>query len=267
MKLKEREKVSWFLVFMYFLLIILNAVWYISGDHIKIATDHVKYVKSFGEALYFSIVTITTLGYGEMHPVSSLGRIMVSLEAMSGVVLLGIFLINISLTVVEDKERKRINTLKLSFKEQYKIWRENTIDALYNLTNREEDINIETLYDLHDFRAYFKKDNSRYWYKVANNLSSDNYQNIFYTKELLSEIEFLQKNIETFIMQVPIEDVASLNMLNRHINGLYKMRKYDLTEHDERKKFMRILWGLVALWDFNSGEYGQNHLLDTIESI
>ncbi len=41
---------------------------------------------------YLSAVTITTLGYGDIAPVTSIARILVSMEAIAGVVLVGFFL-------------------------------------------------------------------------------------------------------------------------------------------------------------------------------
>jgi len=40
------------------------------------------------EALYFSIVTITTLGYGDIHPISCIGRTLVSVEVLVGIALI-----------------------------------------------------------------------------------------------------------------------------------------------------------------------------------
>jgi hypothetical protein len=41
---------------------------------------------------YFSAITITTLGFGDITPVSSLARVLVGLEAVLGVVIIGLFL-------------------------------------------------------------------------------------------------------------------------------------------------------------------------------
>ena len=41
---------------------------------------------------YLSAVTITTLGYGDITPVTSIARFLVSMEAIAGVVLVGFFL-------------------------------------------------------------------------------------------------------------------------------------------------------------------------------
>jgi hypothetical protein len=47
---------------------------------------------NFGRMLYFSSTTITTLGYGDILPITTFARILVSLEAIWGTVLLGLFL-------------------------------------------------------------------------------------------------------------------------------------------------------------------------------
>lgn len=42
--------------------------------------------------LYLSAVTITTLGYGDIVPVTTLSRLLVSIESVLGIVLIGLFL-------------------------------------------------------------------------------------------------------------------------------------------------------------------------------
>jgi voltage-gated potassium channel len=43
-------------------------------------------INDAGTALYFSIVTITTLGYGDYTPIGGLGRFLVSAETIMGIV-------------------------------------------------------------------------------------------------------------------------------------------------------------------------------------
>jgi|GEM_PF-4362280 len=47
---------------------------------------------SFFQGIYFSVVTITTLGYGDILPTNDAARITVSLESLFGIVLIGFFL-------------------------------------------------------------------------------------------------------------------------------------------------------------------------------
>jgi hypothetical protein len=43
---------------------------------------------SFSESIYFSIGTISTVGYGDITPHSSLARVLASLEVFCGIMLL-----------------------------------------------------------------------------------------------------------------------------------------------------------------------------------
>ena len=45
-------------------------------------------VISFSEAIYFSIVTISTVGYGDIVPASNVTRMLASMEVVCGVMLL-----------------------------------------------------------------------------------------------------------------------------------------------------------------------------------
>ncbi|QUM81161.1 two pore domain potassium channel family protein [Moritella sp. 5] len=42
--------------------------------------------------IYFSVVTITTLGYGDIYPTSSLAKFIVNVESILGILLIGLFL-------------------------------------------------------------------------------------------------------------------------------------------------------------------------------
>ena len=49
-------------------------------------------VSSFWTCFYFSIITITTLGYGEMKPVHTFTRLLSTLEVSFGVIFLSVIL-------------------------------------------------------------------------------------------------------------------------------------------------------------------------------
>lgn len=57
----------------------------------------IKPVATTFDYFYFSVVTFTTLGYGDVLPVGSFGKVLACLEVVSGFVMFGIllsFLIN-----------------------------------------------------------------------------------------------------------------------------------------------------------------------------
>ena len=73
----------------FFLIVLFFGLIYFSYKS-KINFD--REIKDVVDAIYFSMVTITTLGYGEIKPVSILGKIMVMVELGVGIYLLAIIL-------------------------------------------------------------------------------------------------------------------------------------------------------------------------------
>ncbi len=61
----------------------------------------------FPRMLYFSAVTITTLGYGDIVPISDRSRILVGVESVLGLILVGLFLNSLSHEQAEARERRR----------------------------------------------------------------------------------------------------------------------------------------------------------------
>jgi Ion channel len=67
--------------------------------------------------LYYSTVTITTLGYGDISPKTSISQVLVILETIAGVITIGLFLN--SLSIKKSKEISEIEKEK-SKKDEYK---------------------------------------------------------------------------------------------------------------------------------------------------
>lgn len=57
-------------------------------------------VDSFYDSMYFTVVTLTTLGYGDILPTTEIGRIVVSGEAICGIVIVSLFLTSINTRVL-----------------------------------------------------------------------------------------------------------------------------------------------------------------------
>ena len=76
---------------------------YTSGPHFQIAGE--PRGLSISESLYFSIVSISTVGYGDIVPISSCTRLLVSLEVMCGFMLL---IFGVSELLEYTREHRRI---------------------------------------------------------------------------------------------------------------------------------------------------------------
>jgi hypothetical protein len=58
---------------------------------------------TYSNMLYFSIVTITTLGYGDILPLTSFGKLLIAMEVIFGIIVLGLFLNGLS-KKIENKD-------------------------------------------------------------------------------------------------------------------------------------------------------------------
>jgi len=221
---------------------------------------------TFGDSLYFSVVTITTLGYGDLSPITDIGKAIAALEALLGVILMGIFLLSVSNQLIEKEAGKRIDAAKGNLKAQYNAWKRDIMFSLMFLAEPDKSVPsnfAEKLSDVKRFREYFKEDDSARWYAIANNLSSDSY----YSNEIIYGLESLQHHIETFIVVTRVGETEVLKQLTQYVNHLRSMRRRDLDDYDGQKGFMGDLWSILAQWDFSSGFHDTDILLDTIDKV
>jgi hypothetical protein len=96
--------------FSYLSLIPLYAVvfWLIPDANLNLN----KHEPGFISSLYFSVITITTLGYGDITPIGSVSQILTASESILGITLIGLFLNSLShqhgLEVQEFEKRKQL---------------------------------------------------------------------------------------------------------------------------------------------------------------
>jgi hypothetical protein len=92
--LKTREIVAFLVssVLLYILIILVFAWLYHSSGSIGFnitGKDHIK--PDFGESVYFSANSFHTIGYGDIRPVSSTGRLLVMIESFTSLFFVAIF--------------------------------------------------------------------------------------------------------------------------------------------------------------------------------
>lgn len=65
-------------------------------------------IKTFWDGIWYSLVTMTTVGYGDMYPISIGGRILSFVFLISSITLLGAVFGNVSNKIREMKEKKKM---------------------------------------------------------------------------------------------------------------------------------------------------------------
>ncbi|MDD3803025.1 MAG: ion channel [bacterium] len=90
------------------LLALVNVVFftviYLAGSSFLISDENVKllsFTEKTARALYFSIVTFTTVGYGDIHPAGFM-RFVANAEAFSGLLIMGLFVVSITRKFIGD---------------------------------------------------------------------------------------------------------------------------------------------------------------------
>ncbi|UWD34436.1 potassium channel family protein [Mesomycoplasma molare] len=114
-------------IFIFIIIIIVLfslVIWDAELDYIKIHNipleDQSSYVNSFSKALYFTTITLTTIGYGDITPHSDIARSLVVIMSIIGIaifaipsgVIAGAFLTKVQTKIEKKEQKKKNNTSK-----------------------------------------------------------------------------------------------------------------------------------------------------------
>jgi voltage-gated potassium channel len=75
---------------------------------VESSAQHTK-INSFGDALWWSIATVTTVGYGDIYPVTITGRVIASILMIIGIAILGLFISTLGESLIESRLLKMKN--------------------------------------------------------------------------------------------------------------------------------------------------------------
>lgn len=97
-------------------------------------TDPTAVIISFGDAIWWAIVTITTVGYGDMYPVTAVGRMVAVALIVSGIVVIGILTAALASWLVEEIKTDKGNTSNSELMEEIALLR----DEIKNIKANEQ---------------------------------------------------------------------------------------------------------------------------------
>ncbi len=75
-------------------------------------------INSITESIYFSVVTITTLGYGDIAPANGVAMLLAGAESLIGITLIGLFLNALSLQHSAEAQKKERKVMRTELREE-----------------------------------------------------------------------------------------------------------------------------------------------------
>ena len=165
-------------------------------------------------------------------------------------------------------ERKRKDLIKHNLEEQYLSFKEESIDIFLRvLENTDSEESAGKLYDLNEFKKYFKKKYDKgqdRWDKVATELDSDK----TFLKDLIVQLNILRDEVSFVLNNIKINDKDVFLFFKRLSKIVYGYALSDINiDYDEKKLLMKFLWELFSGWDFSYGYREEDIVKLMIEKI
>src|SRR6056297_1001689 len=100
--------------------------------------------EGFLDALWWSIVTITTVGYGDKYPITIAGRIIAIILMLTGIGIFGAVTANIADLLINLRKRRELGKLSANFKDHIIIcgWCNKTGEIIKQINNEKIDKQI-----------------------------------------------------------------------------------------------------------------------------
>jgi len=239
-------KINWKVpALIYLVLIPLCAGIYWAGGFCWEVPENTTLPISEFESLYISVVTITTLGYGDYIPLSDGMKLTTMIQALFGVLTLGAFLVGLAQELVDSQERKHKQISKANLLAQHDVWKEGVLEAMLTVSSRhnaKSPDNIALLCNPDEFRKFYGGGPNSEWLELVKGLEFSPR----FVKIIQSETRQFGNEIRGFTNKVNVGDRKRLKKITEYITFLTRHSNYDFSNESEKSLFFREIWNLLG---------------------
>jgi len=205
---------------------------------------------NFPDSLYFSAVTITTLGYGDITPQSTMGKYLAASEAVVGITLIGLFLTALAYVLSHHGEAERKEAHRNHFLRQYEFFKLRMIDHCVDAVIREtgntyihcrEEL-IERLQKPSAFNDFFTQNKMNEWYNLQNGMQ--------YNEEIISdmylELDILAEQTNQLLVSFGSTNQQAITEVTSFYQAAQRIRHGRHTSHDPAKYYSQFIFEVLA---------------------
>ena len=221
---------------------------------------------SFVQSVYFSVTTITTLGYGDIAPITEMARVVTATEALLGIFLIGLFLSSVAYSIAKSEAARRHALVQRHLHDQYRSFRRNVVDVCLRAEiggyNIDQQLAARLRY-MTEFRDYFKADNNAKWDSVLNGMQKDK----VVLENLNIERELFDHQITSALNSIHVRNEDALRLLTRLTQYVYRLKHADVYEDDPVKYIGGFVWEIMAGWSAIDGYRDDDIVCNSIKNI
>ena len=226
---------------------------------------------SFADSLYFSAVTITTLGYGDISPSTVEGKYIAASEAVVGVTLIGLFLTAVAYYLSNSSDLKRRTAYRKHFVRQYAFFKVQMIslcvDAVISETEQKySDVReelVKKLLDPTEFDKFFIENNMEEWYNLQKGMQYD--EGI--VSDMYLELDLLVEQISQLIATSSSNNEKALTGITGFYKDAIRLRNGRRTGHDPAKYFSQFVFGVLANRSVINGKPVNQDFMNNVNAL